>query len=253
MFKHQGPSRSPRQNATLAAYLAFVAGFVNSSGFVLIGSFTSHVTGNVGRLANDIASHDPGAATGALTMIGAFLAGAFAASMIIESDALGTVAYAYGAALAVEATLLVAFTLAFAGLAGGHLLHDFEGALLCGAMGMQNSLVTRLSGAVVRTTHLTGVITDLGIEGARWFRWWRSSASAAWGVRLAFGRGVSTRPAAVRIVLLATIVGAFLGGAIAGAAAGVAVRQVALLFPAVCLVAGAGYAFSTGRSGASSR
>jgi uncharacterized membrane protein YoaK (UPF0700 family) len=253
MFKHQGPSRSPRQNAILAAYLAFVAGFVNSAGFVLIGSFTSHVTGNVGRLANDIASSDADAATGALTMIAAFFVGAFVASMIIESDALGTVAYAYGAALAVEASLLVAFILAFAGIAGGYLLHDYEGALLCGAMGMQNSLVTRLSGAVVRTTHLTGVITDLGIEGARWFRWWRSSASEAWGVRLAFGRIASPRPPAARIVLLATIAGAFLVGAVAGAASGVVWRHLALLFPAICLAAGAGYAFSTGKSGASLR
>ena len=31
-------------------------------------------------------------------------------------------------------------------------------------MGLQNSLVTRISNAVVRTTHLTGIFTDLGIE-----------------------------------------------------------------------------------------
>ncbi len=253
MFKHQGPSRSPRLNAILAAYLAFVAGFVNSSGFVLVGSFTTHVTGNVGRVANDVASRDADAAIGALTMIAAFFAGAFIASMIVESDALGTVAYAYGAALAIEASLLVAFMLASAGRGGGHLLHDMEGALLCGAMGMQNSLVTRLSGAVVRTTHLTGVITDLGIEGARWFRWWRGSASEAWGVRLAFGRAPSPRPAAGRIALLATIVGAFFVGAIAGAVAGAAARQLAMLVPAIGIAAAAGYAFATGRTGASSR
>ena len=45
-------------------------------------------------------------------------------------------------------------------------------------MGMQNSLVTRLSGAVVRTTHLTGVVTDLGIEAARWYRWHRAKLRA---------------------------------------------------------------------------
>ncbi len=191
MFKHQGPSRSPRLNAILAAYLAFVAGSVNSSGFVLVGSFTSHVTGNVGRVANDVASRDADAAFGALIMIAAFFAGAFIASMIVESDVLGTVAYAYGAALAIEASLLVAFMLASAGRGGGHLLHDMEGALLCGAMGMQNSLVTRLSGAVVRTTHLTGVITDLGIEGARWFRWWR------WQRVRGLGRAARVRASAV--------------------------------------------------------
>src|SRR5262249_37772568 len=155
----EGPSRSVVQNAILAAYLAFVGGFVNSAGFLLIGSFTSHVTGNVGRLANDLAAHDPKAAAGAGTMIAAFFAGAVLASMILESDALGRVAFAYGTALALEAVLLATFMLVFAGLAGGHLLRDLEACLLCAAMGMQNSLVTRLSGAVVRTTHLTGVLT----------------------------------------------------------------------------------------------
>ena len=32
------------------------------------------------------------------------------------------------------------------------------------AMGLQNALVTRVSNSVVRTTHLTGLFTDLGIE-----------------------------------------------------------------------------------------
>ena len=139
-------------------------------GFVLIGSFTSHVTGNVGRLANDLADGQYGAAVAVRPMFVAFLAGAFVASMAIESNVFGRTANAYGVALLGEAALLVLFT----GIS--HLTpvahpraQDAEAALLCGAMGMQNSLVTRLSGAVVRTTHLTGVFTDLGIEGARWF------------------------------------------------------------------------------------
>ena len=37
------------------------------------------------------------------------------------------------------------------------------------AMGLQNSLVTRISGAIVRTTHLTGLFTDLGIELSQLF------------------------------------------------------------------------------------
>ena len=37
------------------------------------------------------------------------------------------------------------------------------------AMGLQNSLVTRISDAVVRTTHLTGLFTDLGIELSQLF------------------------------------------------------------------------------------
>jgi Protein of unknown function (DUF1275) len=92
MFQHQGPGRSDRQNRIVAGYLAFVGGFVNSTGFVLIGSFTSHVTGNVGRLANDLAYRQYGAAWAALPMIVAFFAGAFVASMALESNVFGRTA-----------------------------------------------------------------------------------------------------------------------------------------------------------------
>jgi uncharacterized membrane protein YoaK (UPF0700 family) len=253
LFKHQGPSRSPRQNAVLAAYLALVGGFVNSAGFVLIGSFTSHVTGNVGRVANDIASREWSTAAGAALMILAFFVGAFVASMIIESDGLGSAAYAYGTSLVLEALLLLGFLAAFTGFVGGDRLRGFDGAFLCAAMGVQNSLVTRLSGAVIRTTHLTGVITDLGIESARWFRWWRGRASDAWRLKLSFARTAPQRPSLVRIGLLGIIAAAFTVGAIAGAAGTTCWRHSALIFPIASLVVGAGYAFASARSPLSSR
>ncbi len=56
MFRHEGAERSHRHNQWLAGYLALIAGFVNSAGFILIGSFTSHVTGNGGRFADDLSS-----------------------------------------------------------------------------------------------------------------------------------------------------------------------------------------------------
>jgi uncharacterized membrane protein YoaK (UPF0700 family) len=41
--------------------------------------------------------------------------------------------------------------------------------LLLFAMGLQNSLVTSISNATVRTTHITGLFTDLGIELSQLF------------------------------------------------------------------------------------
>jgi uncharacterized membrane protein YoaK (UPF0700 family) len=41
--------------------------------------------------------------------------------------------------------------------------------MLLYAMGIQNALVTKVSRAVVRTTHFTGIFTDLGIDLALWF------------------------------------------------------------------------------------
>jgi len=253
LFKHQGPSRSPRQNAILAAYLALVGGFVNSAGFVLIGQFTSHVTGNIGRLANDVASREWSAAGGAAAMIVAFFCGAFVASMIIESEAFGSAAYAYGTSLALEALLLFAVLATFTSGGGSDRIRSLDGATLCAAMGVQNSLVTRLSGAVIRTTHLTGVVTDLGIESARWFRWLHGRASDAWRPKLSFGATPPQRPVVARIGLLGIIAAAFTSGAVAGAAGATKFHQMALLLPLASLVAGAAYAFASGRSVSPSR
>lgn len=248
MFHHQGPSRSTRQNGVIAAYLAVIAGFVNSAGFLLIGSFTSHVTGNVGRLANDVAALDLHAAAAALTMIFAFFGGAFTTSMAIESDFLGKVPYAYSFALFIEGALLIVFMLLSRLTTAEHpRVQDAEAAILCVAMGMQNSLVTRLSGAVVRTTHLTGVVTDLGIEAARWFRWWRGSLAERVNMRLSFGHVSREKPATVKVALLATIAGSFIVGAVAGALTVVQLKHATMLIPSVGIFLCATYAFVSGR------
>jgi uncharacterized membrane protein YoaK (UPF0700 family) len=218
VFKHEGPSRSPRNNAILAAYLALTAGFVNSSGFALLGTVTSHVTGNVTRFADDVARGSLGTGLDALGLVLAFFAGAFAASMVIEGLRKRS-GVAYGIALVLEAAALIAF------------LVDERAAILCFAMGAQNSLVTRLSGAVIRTTHLTGVVTDLGIEAARFI--------------VERARGIGTvsdgRPG-----LLAIIVTSFTAGAVAGAFATVALGPYAMIIPTGAVVVAAGYAFLDG-------
>jgi uncharacterized membrane protein YoaK (UPF0700 family) len=50
--------------------------------------------------------------------------------------------------------------------------------LLCFIMGLQNAMITKLSGAEIRTTHMTGIVTDLGIELGKLFYWNRSKADA---------------------------------------------------------------------------
>jgi uncharacterized membrane protein YoaK (UPF0700 family) len=247
MFQHTGPGRTSRENRIVAAYLALVAGYVNSAGFVLIGSFTSHVTGNVGRLANDVAAGQIGATATTFTMLIAFLAGSFVASGILESAFLGRTTNAYAALLMIEAVLLLLFTEAAQLTPETYpRLRDLDAAILCASMGMQNSLVTRLSGAVVRTTHLTGAFTDLGIEGARWFRWWRGKLSERIGVKLSFGDNPPERPAVPKTTLLLTIVGGFIGGAIVGAAVGERLHYAAMIFPSAAVAALGVYAYFNG-------
>ena len=248
MFQHQGPSRSNQQNRLIAGYLALIGGFVNSAGFLLIGSFTSHVTGNVGRVANDLAAVDFHAAAAALTMIVAFFAGAFAASMAIESDFFRKVPYAYSFALGCEGALLVVFMLLSRLTTAEHpRIQDAEAAILCAAMGDAEQPGDRLSGAVVRTTHLTGVITDLGIEAARWFRWWRGTLAERVHVRLSFGHPSPEKPAIVKVALLGTIAGSFMLGAVAGAMTVVHLHHATMLIPSFAVFACAIYAFVNGR------
>lgn len=55
------------------------------------------------------------------------------------------------------------------------------------ACGMQNGMVTTWSGAVVRTTHFTGTITDTGLVIGHWLRYklnlkeeWEPGAADTW-------------------------------------------------------------------------
>jgi uncharacterized membrane protein YoaK (UPF0700 family) len=121
------------------------------------------------------------------------------------------------------------------------IVEGLDAGLLCAAMGMQNALVTRLSGAVVRTTHLTGVITDLGIEAARWLAWGSGRASARLGLRSP--REPGAPPAREKVALLATIAGAFTLGALAGATSAVSMGRASALLPASGIAACALYAF----------
>jgi uncharacterized membrane protein YoaK (UPF0700 family) len=231
MFKHEGPARNPRNNALLAGYLAFVAGFVNSGGFVLIGSLTSHVTGSVGRMSTDLSAGHFGSALFAFILVTTFFLGAFLASLTLEASSFGRTGTAYGVALILEGVLLSSFVLIAGLFRTTHLrILDLQAAILCTAMGMQNSLVTRLSGAVVRTTHLTGVVTDLGIEAARWLRWYRSKSPAA-------------RPLVLHVILLSVIISAFTLGAVLGAVATVRAHHWAMLVPAGAIWLAALYAF----------
>lgn len=229
MFEHHGSERSERQNVVLAGYLATIAGFVDAVGVVELDRFTSHVTGTVVRTTAALSQH-AGHPLEGLAMLAMFLAGAVLSSSLLESAAFSRGSVAYGVALALEAALLlgVAFSAAT--------LHSWQVAALCCAMGMQNALVTRLSGALVRTTHLTGVVTDLGIEIARWLRYWRVKRARA-----------VEPPFASRIQLLGSIASAFIVGATAGAFAATAGGLIVLVLPALLLAAGSFVALSRKR------
>lgn len=240
VFRHEGPARDPRLNARIAAYLACIAGWVNSGGFLLVGTFTSHVTGSVGRMSTDLARGDAKAALFALLLVLSFFVGAFVASLLIEGSS-ERMPQAYGLALCLQGSLLGLFVClaGFTHATDARVL-DAQGALLCAAMGMQNSLVTRLSGAVVRTTHLTGIVTDLGIEAARWYRWHRASLGLP---ALLKGRAAPDKPVSRQSLLLLTIALWFSLGALLGGLLTLRAGRWAMVLPAAATLAAGLYAF----------
>jgi uncharacterized membrane protein YoaK (UPF0700 family) len=62
-------------------------------------------------------------------------------------------------------------------LAGANLSHhmglhvSLTVMLLCFIMGLQNAIITKISNSRIRTTHVTGLVTDLGIELGKLFYW----------------------------------------------------------------------------------
>ena len=85
-----------------------------------------------------------------------FLAGAALSGMLITSTALKLGRH-YGFSLLIEAALLV---MAMLSLQRGSDLGIYLASMACG---LQNAMVTTYSGSIIRTTHLSGIFTDLGI------------------------------------------------------------------------------------------
>ena len=157
--------RSQRADRHLGYTLAFVAGAVNAGGFLAIGQYTSHMTGIVSSMADHVALGEFRYAIAALAAWVAFVLGAATSAILINFARRRHLRSQYALSLLLEALLLILF-----GLAGAYLnrLHEFLDPvtvlLLCFIMGLQNAIITKVSSAVIRTTHVTGLSTDLGIE-----------------------------------------------------------------------------------------
>jgi uncharacterized membrane protein YoaK (UPF0700 family) len=158
-----GPDRPEIADRHLAWSLAGIAGALNTAGFYTVGLYSSNMTGNVSALADHLGLADLGPAAIYLTLIATFVAGAALSAMLINIGNRHKIAGIYAYSILAEA--LIVSVLACADLwwpaEGRGRLLAYE---LSFAMGLQNAIVTRLSDARVRTTHVTGMLTDIGIE-----------------------------------------------------------------------------------------
>ncbi|MDI5888671.1 YoaK family protein [Flavobacterium yafengii] len=169
MFRHQGKNRTFIHNLRLATLLSFVAGIVNVTGVLSIQTLTTNVTGHFAYFAEEIMKRDYAAAITFFVFTIFFLLGAFTSNFLAELISKKYPNLSHVIPISLEMIVLIAV-----GIFGAQSsLSSSEGKWIAFsmlfAMGIQNSLVTKISQSTVRTTHLTGLFTDLGIELSQLF------------------------------------------------------------------------------------
>jgi len=204
-----GKERSQHGNRRLARYLAFVAGAANAGGFLAVQQYTSHMSGIVSAMADNLALGQLGLMGAGLGALLSFLAGAACSAVLVNWGRRRRHHSEYALPLMLEAALLIVF-----GLLGSHLVRHqwlFVPAtvmLLCFIMGLQNAIMTKLSRAEIRTTHVTGLVTDIGIELGK-MMYWNAAPDGAGAPVVRADRD--------KLALLSSLVALFFLGGVVGA------------------------------------
>ncbi|WP_158913231.1 YoaK family protein [Caulobacter sp. S45] len=202
MLISQGDARSVDADRRLACTLAAVAGALNAAAFQAVGFFSANMTGNVSALSAHLAVNDLLTAAFYLSIVAAFIGGALVSTLLINLGRRRRVHAIYAFSILVEAVLL-----ALLGCADLWLSASLRGPVLIVGlsflMGLQNATVTRISDARVRTTHVSGMVTDIGIE-------------LGMLVDIARGRERADAPYHTRLRLHGQTVLAFLAGGVVG-------------------------------------
>jgi uncharacterized membrane protein YoaK (UPF0700 family) len=203
-----GSKRTAAADRQLGFALAFVAGAINAGGFLAVRQYTSHMTGIVSAMADNVVLGFYDLVLGGAGALLSFVCGAACSAVMVNYARRRKLQSEFAFPLLLEAMLLLCF-----GILGAQLAR-IEGLfvpatvmLLCFIMGLQNAVITKLSHAEIRTTHVTGVVTDIGIELGKLFYWNRDPNAAG-------GRVVANRH---RLVILATLVACFFAGGLVGA------------------------------------
>lgn len=205
LTSRDGSSRTVRH---LGFALAFVAGAANAGAFLAVNMYTSHMTGIVSSVADNLVLGNMRLVLTAIGAVGSFLLGAMTSAVMINYGRRHDARSVYALPLLLEASLFLLFGVMGATLAKVQgLFVPATVVLLCFTMGLQNAVITKISGSVVRTTHLTGVITDLGIELGKLIYWNRTTRRADDSV-------IADRQ---RIATLGLLIVAFLAGGVLGA------------------------------------
>lgn len=221
LFRHQGKTRTLGHNLKIASLLSFVAGLVNVAGFFAVQRLTTNVTGHFAFFVDEVFKLNFWQGFIYFLYIFFFFSGSFVSGMLTEWMARKNERIMYVAPVIIESVLLLLIGIFYRELIKSN--PDLIAFGLLFAMGLQNSLVTTISNAAVRTTHLTGLFTDLGIELAQLFFY-----------KTAEHKGKLS--ASIRLRL--TIISFFFLGGIAGGVLYVNINLHALIMASLMLITG---------------
>lgn len=157
--------RSQGSDHMLAVILAGIAGASNAGGFFALGQYTSHMTGYLSQVADNLVGGHLAVVGTAVLAIASFTSGAVFCSFLVNWARHRKDRRQFALPLAIQGVFLACF--AFGGVLTSTPGRLFALSCLCFIMGMQNATITKISGARIRTTHATGMITDIGIETGR--------------------------------------------------------------------------------------
>lgn len=199
-----GKKRDKKTDTQLGVALAFIAGAINAGGFLAVGYYTSHMSGIVSSIADYIVIDKFDYAFAAALFLLSFISGATTSCVIINYAREKEPTSEFALALMLESVLLIIFGLSAANYLGSFELSlNITISLLCFIMGLQNAIITKISDSRIRTTHVTGISTDIGIEMGRYLY------SHICGGRIAF------HPERLKLHLILLV--SFLTGGIIGA------------------------------------
>jgi uncharacterized membrane protein YoaK (UPF0700 family) len=146
------------------AVLASIAGMINAVGFLSYShQAVTHLTGTTTLLSLATSEGLSSETRHLALVIGSFVAGAAFSGFLIQDSTL-RLGRRYGAALMVESALLACAAALMKS-------HSATGSMLASAAcGLQNAMASTYSGSLIRTTHLSGMFTDVGATIGHWVR-----------------------------------------------------------------------------------
>jgi uncharacterized membrane protein YoaK (UPF0700 family) len=169
MLKQGKDQRTLKANLMLASSTALVAGTINVAGIIAFLAFTTNITGHVALLARKVSTQDVGEIITLLVWLLMFFMGAFVSHFLVRS--FDQISRYKAHALPILTEMIILLLVA---IYGNHFFDgtDLEREIIIGAMlfsmGLQNSLVSTISGGLIKSSHLTGLFTDVGADVAEW-------------------------------------------------------------------------------------